>query len=157
MMKQLIIGLLVLLAVVSCSNRESVPSGILPKQRMQEVIWDLTRTGEFLNNFVLNKDTSTDKLSLSKKWYEKVFALHGIGERQFERSYKYYQSHPKLLSEILDSLTKKPVYPVNREEPVSAQDDTLTKKNETPTYDTRIRLRDSALKKRKIKRSDSLP
>lgn len=157
MMKKICVGFLLLLAVVRCSNRDSVPSGVLPKQKMQEVIWDLTRTGEFLNNFVLNKDTSGDKLVLSKKWYDKVFSFHGIEEKDFERSYKYYQRHPKLLSEILDSLTKKPVYPVSTEEPGTVQNDSISSKVDTSIMDTRIRIKDSAIRKRIINRSPGLP
>ena len=91
----------------SCSNKDKIPAGVLPKQKMQEVVWDMTRTAEFLNGFVFNKDSSIDKIAESQKWYNKVYQLHKTTKEEFERSYSYYQAHPDLMKELLDSLSKK--------------------------------------------------
>ena len=34
----------------ACSDKDKLPEGVLPKQKMREIMWDMIRAGEFLNN-----------------------------------------------------------------------------------------------------------
>ena len=108
-------GYLCLIAVVllmsACKRKKSLPEGILPRKQMQEILWDLTTAGEFLNGFVYSRDTSVQQTSLSEAWYNKVYSLHHITREKFLQSYTYYQQHPELMREVLDTLAK-------REQPV---------------------------------------
>ena len=74
---------------------------------MQEVLWDLINAGEFLNGYILVKD-SVDKTAESVKVYGQVFQLHHITKEEFDKSYLYYREHPALMKGMLDSLSKKP-------------------------------------------------
>lgn len=117
-----------------CTDKNKTPEGVLSEKKMREVIWDMTRTAEFLNGFVFNKDTSLDKIAESEKWYNKVYQLHKTTKEEFERSYSYYQAHPDLMKELLDSLSKKTV-PIRAPKPVSDStvlNDSVTKRVSPP-------------------------
>ena len=148
-MRLLLLNVLLVLIVGSCGEKNQLPKGILPKPKMREVMWDIVRAEEFLNSFVMYRDTGIDKAAIAKLWYDKVYKIHGISEADFEKSYSYYKDHD-LLKEVLDSLAKKapPAQPVK---------DTTLKRDTLKTTDTvsmfgRKRLLDTLKKKRILKK-----
>ena len=90
-----------------CADKNKVPRGILPQPKMQAIMWDMIRGGEFLNSYVFSKDTIDRKAVESQAWYKKIFELHSTTKEEFEKSYRYYQQHPDAMLELLDSLGKK--------------------------------------------------
>ena len=130
-----------------------MPKGILPRKKMQEVMWDMIRAGEFLNNYVFNKDTSLDKIAESQKWHNKIYQLHKITKRDFDRSYAYYESQPVLMKEILDSLSKKQVQPkIPLGQGVQISKDSLNKKDSITLKNKRKRIIDTLNRKRILKK-----
>ncbi|MBC7948723.1 MAG: DUF4296 domain-containing protein [Chitinophagaceae bacterium] len=103
--------LLLALLIASCSDKEKVPNGVMARAKMQEVLWDMISAGEFLNGYVMTKD-SIDKLAESSKVYAQVFQVHRVTREEFDKSYRYYREHPKEMRVILDSLSKKKSTPV---------------------------------------------
>ena len=97
----------VFLLMQSCSNKDSMPEGVLPKQKMREVIWDMTRASEFLQSYVFPKDSTIDKVAESQKWYDKIYEIHKTDEATFEKSFAYYKAHPLLMKDMLDTLARK--------------------------------------------------
>ena len=89
--------------LASCSNRQ-VPDDVLEPEKMEAVVWDMIQTGEFLNGFVLFRDTFYNNVQESRRWYDKVYELHQISQEDFIRSYEYYKNHPKLMKRVFDSL-----------------------------------------------------
>lgn len=121
-------------------------------------MWDMVRAGEFLNAFVLFKDSSVDKAVVSQKWYNKIYQIHDIKKQEFDRSYTYYQKHPVLMKEILDSLTRKQVATTTYgQQSGPAREDSSYGEAGSPSIDTRIKIADSTLKKRLLKRKGRLP
>lgn len=92
-----------LLVLVACSSRK-VPEGILAPEKMEAVMWDMIQAGEFLNGYVLFRDTLTHQVLESQRWYDKIYALHETDQQQFIRSYQYYRDHPKLMQAVFDSM-----------------------------------------------------
>jgi len=93
-----------LCCLVACSPAKTdVPKGILPIEKMQLIVWDLTRADELVTNFVLI-DTSKKKEPETYKMYQQVFAIHKITKTDFYKSYSYYQQHPVLYKTLLDSV-----------------------------------------------------
>ena len=82
-------------------------------------MWDMIRAGEFLNGFVVNRD-SVSKKPEREKWFAKIYQLHKINREVFDKSYAYYQAHPALMKNILDTLAKRQIYikPVIRDSSV---------------------------------------
>jgi hypothetical protein len=113
-MKKSFLVIFTIIFFIACSNKNKVPKGILPKDKMEAIIWDMTRTGEFLTNYVF-KDSTINKTAKSLEWFDKVYSFHHVTKDEFEKSYEYYKKHPALLKQIVDSLEKR--NPGNNPEP----------------------------------------
>ena len=112
-MKKSVFVFLPFIFLVSCKDKNQIPKGVLPEEKMQEVMWSMIYAGEFLNAYVLNKD-SVDKVAESSRIYGQVFQVHHITREEFDKSYSYYREHPELMKVILDSLSKKQTYTVEK-------------------------------------------
>lgn len=155
-MRNLFLILFIILFMSSCSDKKQAPTGILSKQKMEDILWDIIRAEEFLNNFVIYRDTGIDKAAESRKWYDKIYQLHKVTKKDFDRSYAYYNDHPALLKEILDSLSKKEA-PAPPGQAIQSSKDTLIKKDTVLKKDTlpflnKKRLLDSLSRKRILKK-----
>ena len=105
-----------------CSNKQEKNGPVLSEKEMTEIMWDLMRADQFVQDFVL-KDSTKNKKAESIKLYEEIFLLHHTTHGQFEKSKNYYQSNPLLFRPIMDSLVKKqnsikPVIPTIRPDTV---------------------------------------
>lgn len=106
-MRRLLSLFIVLFFAISCADKKKIPKDILPPQKMQAILWDMISAGEFLNTFILKKDSAVNKDSVSLKIYGQVFHIYHITKEQFDKSYSYYRDHPELMKVIIDSLSKK--------------------------------------------------
>jgi hypothetical protein len=99
----------VLLAFVmlACSGKNKIPKGILPQSQMESVLWDMISADEFVAGYVLLKDPSLDKKQESLKLYDQVYSIHKTNKEEFQKSLSFYQSHPYLLMDVLDSINAK--------------------------------------------------
>ncbi|HEX2846214.1 MAG TPA: DUF4296 domain-containing protein [Chitinophagaceae bacterium] len=131
-MKKLSFPLLLLLTgIMACSDKNKLPKDVLPQPKMQAVMWDMIRAGDFLNNYVFYRDTSVDKIAETQKWNEKIFQIHKITREQFDKSYAYYRQHPQLMKAVMDSISKTKVEDVVTQptpEPVVSSVDTAAGK-----------------------------
>jgi Domain of unknown function (DUF4296) len=88
----------------ACASKSTVPTDVLPLNRMKLVMWDMIRADEYAKGFVI-KDSSKTLKEHSIILYEKVFALHNITRETFTRSLKYYESNPLQNKRLFDSLS----------------------------------------------------
>ena len=86
-----------------CSQKNKVPAGVLSPQKMRTVIWDLMRADEYINNYLVNKNTAELKTERTIL-YEQIFRLHAVDQKKFQKSLSFYQGRPDLLKVIADSL-----------------------------------------------------
>jgi Domain of unknown function (DUF4296) len=105
-MRKLPFLFIALFLITSCKDKNKIPKDIFPKEKMQAVLWSMINAGEFLNGYVLYKD-SVDNLAESLKAYGQVFQVHHITKEEFDKSYMYYREHPDLMKVILDSISKR--------------------------------------------------
>ncbi|MBI5857519.1 MAG: DUF4296 domain-containing protein [Sphingobacteriales bacterium] len=98
--------LILVLFITSCKNKNAVPSGILPPDKMRAVMWDMMRADQFLTGYVLNKDSGINKSDESLRYFQRVFMIHHLTHGEFQKSFSYYRSHPELFKIIMDSLSK---------------------------------------------------
>lgn len=94
--------------IVSCGSKDTIPADVLPKEKMQAVLWDVMRADQFLSDYVFSKDTATDKKKESEKMYAKILSLHKISWDEFRRSFDWYSHHPEMLKPIMDSIAAVP-------------------------------------------------
>lgn len=93
--------------ILSCSGKNKIPKDVLSRPQMEAVLWDMISADEFIAGFVLPKDTSLNKKQESTKLYNEIYQIHNTNKKQFEKSLLFYQSHPSLLMEVLDSINVK--------------------------------------------------
>jgi len=122
-MRKSLFFLLCVALLISCKDQNKLPKGVLPQNKMRDVMWDMMNAGQYMSAYVLTKD-SLDKIAESTKVYGQVLQLHAVTKEEFEKSYTYYREHPELMKTILDSLSKKQTYTVEK-----FQRDTLNRKN----------------------------
>ena len=101
-----LISIFLLIALVACKGKNSIPSDILPPSKMQAVLWDVMRADQFVSDYVVKNDTTKNKLSTSLGYYEQIFSIHKIKPEEFSRSLTYYKEHPDLFKVVMDSMSK---------------------------------------------------
>ncbi len=90
-----------------CTNTTKVPDDILPKTKMELVLWDIIQAERFSSLYLL-KDSAKRSVQLEKfKLYHQVFDLHKVSKDDFIKSYKYYLGRPDLAKVIADSMSAK--------------------------------------------------
>ena len=93
-----------LLFSVACTDPEKVPKDIIPKEKMEKVLWDMMLADRYSAQFLV-KDTPRINLKQETfKLYDEVFQIHKINKDQFIKSYKYYLNRPDLNKLMFDSL-----------------------------------------------------
>lgn len=95
-------SVLILLVLISCNNESKKKEIIIEKEKMTDVIRDVTLAETYVEYF-LKKDTSINKDTLLKREIEKVLSIHKIDVQTFSASYRYYKYHPELFKDIVDS------------------------------------------------------
>lgn len=95
-----------LFCILGCSNNKSKSSGILPKEKMQAVMWDIIGADVFSEQFI-KKDSVKNPSMENMQLQNKIFAIHKITKVDFYKSYDYYIAHADQMKIILDSITAK--------------------------------------------------
>ena len=106
-MRSRLAAMIILVATCGCQSRQAIPSDILSADKMEEVLFDMLRSGHMVNNFILSKDSSINKEQVQIEWLNKVLIFHAVSEQQFKKSFSYYQQHPELMAKVMDSISKK--------------------------------------------------
>ncbi len=71
---------------------------------MIPILSDIHLAEGVVKNQHLNNDSAT---KLYNKYYWQIFEIHNVTQKQFFRSFNYYQRHPELFEELYaDLLTK---------------------------------------------------
>ena len=94
-----------LIAFVACKSR-TVPRGILERDKMQAVLWDVIRADVFTRDY-LSKDSSKNLLLENAGLQAGIFNQHHITRKEFYDSYDYYLHNSEQFRVILDSLGEK--------------------------------------------------
>jgi hypothetical protein len=106
-MKQLlVIGLMFFFLFPACTNQYKVPSGIIPKEKMEKILWDMIVADRYVTSF-LSKDTTLNLQEQALSMYEQVFTLNKITKDEFAKSMKFYLERPDISKVMLDSLSAK--------------------------------------------------
>lgn len=103
-MKKLIIALSVIFALNSCYNvnesETTTPEKIIPKEKLINILTDIQIIEA---GFTINKNRVFAG-ELKPKYYQAVLDSNGITLQQLRENINYYQSTPKLMEEIYESV-----------------------------------------------------
>jgi len=101
-----LVCLLLFCFIMSCANRDSIPSGIIPKNEMQKILWDMIQADQFSKQFLVRDSLKKNNLNFeTMKLYNEVFQIHHITKDEFQKSYQFYISRPDILKIVFDSLS----------------------------------------------------
>ena len=101
---------ILLVSIIACNNKQELPKDVLPEAKMRVVMWDVMRADEWVT-YEHTKDSTVDRYKRSMELYQRVFQLNGVTDSQFKKSFRYYQTRPKLLKPLFDSLQRKEIKP----------------------------------------------
>jgi hypothetical protein len=87
---------------VSCTDKDKVPAGVLPKDKMEKVLWDMIQAERYRESFI--RDSSKNLKTETFKLYAQVFEIHQVSKDEFIKSYKFYMSRPDIARIMFDSL-----------------------------------------------------
>lgn len=101
-MRRYLYTLAIAIFLLACSNQAG-PT-ILPKAKMEKVLWDVAQSGEFLNGFVYYKYPDQNRAALNAAMLERVFKIHKISREQFNATMEFYRKNPNDFKTILDTI-----------------------------------------------------
>ena len=101
---RVVAGLLAILLVVGCSDKDKVPSGIIPRDEMEKILWDMVEADQYSSLYLWKDSARINVKTETQKLYQEVFQLHQISREEFRKSFQYYQEHPDLTRTVFDSL-----------------------------------------------------
>ena len=154
-MRKIVLACVLLFCLLSCKKKDEFPKNILPREKMQAVLWDIIRTGEFVNLYILPKDTTHNSRLVDQKWYDKVYSLHKVSEADFKRSYLYYRQHPTLMLQVLDSIAKQKADPPKPNHPV-ATDSVIGPKKLPPIITAKNKALSDSLRRMRARKKKQL-
>lgn len=91
------------LLLASCHNDSAIPKGVMDKDKMGKVMWDVLQAQSLAQELSL-KDTSLSTVTENKRLTAAVFKMYNITQKQYENSYEWYSKHPEVFGPVLDSL-----------------------------------------------------
>jgi hypothetical protein len=80
---------------------------VLPKEKMEKVMWDVAQSSEFLNGYVYYKYPEQNRAALNEAMLQKVFKIHNITREQFNQTLDYYEKRPDELKAVVDSIVSR--------------------------------------------------
>ena len=102
-MRTFAISFLLLLLFSSCADEKKMPPDIFPVNKMKVIVWDMEIAEQTAaERFLQRKDSlRLETTSL----YQQVFVKYKTDKKAFYKSMSYYESHPKQLKVLLDSVS----------------------------------------------------
>ena len=92
-----------------CSDKNSVPGGILSTDKMEQVMWDMAQADQYAALYVAKDSAHIDRKAETMRLYAEVLRLHQVKPEEFRKSYRYYLSHPDLNQLLFDSVVARGV------------------------------------------------
>ncbi|MEO5594872.1 MAG: DUF4296 domain-containing protein [Chitinophagaceae bacterium] len=103
---RLLISLLLMVWLIASCGSSTIPSDIIPRDKMEIIIWQLMQADEYVNNIVV-RDSSKKSSTERMKIYQQVFDLNKTSMSDFKRSYQFYMAHPDITKIMFDSIATK--------------------------------------------------
>ena len=101
---RIIAGLICIVLIVGCSEKDNIPSGILDKEEMGSVLWDMMQADQYASSYLIKDSAKVNVKMETLKLYEEVFRLHKVSREEFRKSFQFYQDHPDITRVLFDSL-----------------------------------------------------
>lgn len=104
MLKSATLALFVLF-LFACGDGDNVPSKYMSKEKMSSILEDMSIADAYSNEqpFTTTFSPNYDSVRQEKVkiYYKQILDIHKVTVKEFMDSYKYYESHPSRLKEVL--------------------------------------------------------
>jgi hypothetical protein len=104
---RIVAGLLCVLLVAACSEKDKIPSGVIGKEEMEKILWDMMLADQYSANYLVKDSAKVNVKMETLKLYEEVFRLHKVSRDAFRKSFQFYQGRPDITRTMFDSLLAK--------------------------------------------------
>jgi hypothetical protein len=94
-----IISLLLVCSAIACTPPETLPEGVLDRERFTKVMTDIRLVEARINHELMVEHAGSIN---SERYYEEVFETQGITEEQFRSSFAYYSERPEEMKAIYE-------------------------------------------------------
>ncbi|MHA4809291.1 DUF4296 domain-containing protein [Flavitalea flava] len=98
------VSLILILLAVSCTDKDKTPSGIIPREKMEKVLWDMIQADQYSALFLAKDSSHINVKAETQKLYQQVFQLHEVSREEFSKSFQYYLERPGKARSMFDSL-----------------------------------------------------
>ncbi|HTQ29113.1 MAG TPA: DUF4296 domain-containing protein [Puia sp.] len=88
-----------------CTNPGHIPSDVIGKDSMAQILWDLVQADQFSTNYLVKDSARMNVKTETMKLYDEVFALHHISRKDFDKSFQFYLDHPDITTVMFDSIS----------------------------------------------------
>ncbi|MEO8109191.1 MAG: DUF4296 domain-containing protein [Ginsengibacter sp.] len=93
----------VICLLISCSDKNKIPSEIIGINQMTKIMWDVLRA-QALATEISRRDSATNVVAETKALTQKALDIHKTSIIEYNRSYNWYSKHPDIMQIIFDSL-----------------------------------------------------
>ena len=104
---RIVAGLLCMLLVTACSEKDKIPSDVIGKEEMEKILWDMMLADQYSANYLVKDSARVNVKMETLKLYEEVFRLHKVSRDEFRKSFQFYQGRPDITRTMFDSLLAK--------------------------------------------------
>jgi len=94
----------ILFCFSACGQKNNRHTGIIPREKMEMLMWDLTVADEYATT-KSEKDTTIKQKDERLKLYGEIFQLHQTNQQQVRESLRYYMGHPEIFKVMNDSIS----------------------------------------------------
>jgi len=101
---RIVAGFLCILLVTGCSEKDKIPSGVIEKDEMEKILWDMMLADQYAANYIVKDSGKVNVKIETLKLYEEIFRLHKVSRDEFHKSFQFYQERPDITRTMFDSL-----------------------------------------------------
>ena len=105
-MKQIsrVVMMLSCLLIASCSEETKLPENTIPEEKMSLILTDIHLLEARVSRVsVISIDSST---LITEKMKKDIFKKHQTDTATYNRSYKFYSTHPELMERVYEKVVK---------------------------------------------------
>jgi hypothetical protein len=88
----------------SCGNKDGLPKGVLPINKLKVVMLDVFQAEVFTEQY-LKKDSTKNLALENAKLQAQIFKRHNITKETYYKSYMYYSKSAETMKVLMDTIT----------------------------------------------------
>ena len=101
---RIVAGVLCMLLIAGCSEKDKIPSDVIARDEMEKIIWDMMLADQYSSNYLVKDSAKVNVKIETLKLYEDIFRMHKVSRDEFRKSFQFYQGRPDITRTMFDSL-----------------------------------------------------